>query len=60
MRLRFAGGRPVAFEDFLAGFLTADKTHFIGRPAGLAIAQDGAPLVSEDTNGVIYRAAYRS
>jgi glucose/arabinose dehydrogenase len=29
----------------------------IGRPLGVAVAKDGALLVSDDTNGVIYRIA---
>lgn len=59
VRLRFENGRPVRFEDFLTGFLIEDgKAHF-GRPAGLAVTRDGALLVSDDTNGVVYRIAYR-
>ena len=59
VRLRFASGTPMAFEDFLTGFLHADRTAFFARPAGLAIAQDGSLLVSDDTNGVIYRVSYQ-
>src|SRR5262245_10864475 len=59
VRIRFDHGRPVRFEDFLTGFLIEDgKAHF-GRPAGLAVTRDGALLVSDDTNGVVYRVAYR-
>ncbi len=59
VRLRFANGTSIAFEDFLTGFLHADRTAFFARPAGLAIAQDGSLLVSDDTNGVIYRVSYQ-
>jgi glucose/arabinose dehydrogenase len=59
VRIRFERGRPTRFEDFLTGFLIEDgKAHF-GRPAGLAVTRDGALLVSDDTNGVVYRIAYR-
>lgn len=57
-RVRFAKGEPAAFEDFLTGFLSADGTAHFGRLAGIAIAHDGSLLVSDDTNGVIYRVAY--
>ena len=30
----------------------------IGRPAGLAVTKDGALLVGDDANGVIYRVSY--
>jgi glucose/arabinose dehydrogenase len=39
-------------EDFLTGFLKA-KTRF-GRPAGVAIAKNGAVYISDDANGVLY------
>jgi glucose/arabinose dehydrogenase len=69
VRLKFADGQPVAFEDFLTGFLVdendipeADREHGVtyqfARLAGLAIAKDGALLVADDANGVIYRIAY--
>jgi glucose/arabinose dehydrogenase len=58
VRIRFQNGKPVAFEDFVSGFLSADgKTHF-GRLAGVAVAKDGSLLFSDDTNGVIYRVAH--
>jgi glucose/arabinose dehydrogenase len=59
VRIRFVNGRPVRFEDFLTGFLIEDgKAHF-GRPAGLAVTREGALLISDDSNGVVYRIAYR-
>jgi len=30
----------------------------IGRPAGLAVTREGALIVSDDSNGVIYRIRY--
>jgi Raf kinase inhibitor-like YbhB/YbcL family protein len=55
LRVRFKDGEPTAFEPFLTGFLTdGGRTHF-ARPVGLALANDGALLMSDDANGVIYR-----
>ena len=53
---RFTG----AYEDFLTGFLTdpSGPTTW-GRPVGVAVAKDGALLVSEDGNGRIYRISHR-
>jgi Raf kinase inhibitor-like YbhB/YbcL family protein len=59
VRIRFANGEPVKFESFVSGFLTdGGKTH-IARPMGLAVASDGALLMADDANGVIYRISYR-
>lgn len=55
VRVRFADGMPGAIEDFLSGFLIEGGAAHFGRPAGLAVDATGALLVSEDTNGVIYR-----
>ncbi len=56
-RLRFsAAGEPEGYEDFLAGFLF-DGSKVFGRPAGLAVMPDGALLVGDDFNGVVYRVA---
>lgn len=59
-RIHFSGGKPAAFEVFAQGFLQrqGDKWLHQGRLAGLAQTKDGALLVSDDTNGVIYRIAY--
>jgi glucose/arabinose dehydrogenase len=59
IRLRFADGRPTgAYEDFLTGFVASDRAVW-GRPVGVAVAHDGALLVSEDGNGTLWRIAYR-
>jgi glucose/arabinose dehydrogenase len=55
---RFKEGQPTGFEDFLGTFLTEGGAAQFGRVAGLTVAKDGALLVSNDTNGVIYRVAY--
>ncbi|HEV7298243.1 MAG TPA: PQQ-dependent sugar dehydrogenase [Tepidisphaeraceae bacterium] len=59
-RIRFDdSGQPTALEPFVTGWLIEDgKAHF-ARLAGLTIAKDGAILISDDTNGVIYRIARR-
>ena len=59
VRVRFADGQPRAIEPFVTGFLTdGGKTH-IARPVGLAVAKDGALLMADDANGVLYRIAYQ-
>ncbi len=60
VRVRFGGGtRPTAIDDFVTGFLNDAGTAFVARPTGLAVAADGALLMSDDTNGVIYRVVWR-
>ncbi|WP_425147380.1 PQQ-dependent sugar dehydrogenase [Deinococcus sp.] len=44
-------------SDFISGFL--DGQTVLGRPVGLTVARDGALLVSDDLNGMVYRVAYR-
>ena len=53
----FENGRPTRIEPFLTGFLVDGGRGAFGRPAGIAQAKDGALLVGDDTNGVIYRIA---
>ncbi|MFC5477864.1 YbhB/YbcL family Raf kinase inhibitor-like protein [Massilia suwonensis] len=58
VRVRFENGQPKGIEPFVMGFLTdGGKTH-IARPVGLAFTKDGAMLMADDGNGVIYRIAY--
>ena len=53
-------GQPTGeYEDFLTGFVL-DNTTVFGRPAGLAVTRDGALLVSDDANGIIYRVRRRA
>jgi glucose/arabinose dehydrogenase len=54
----FADGEPQAIEDFVDGFLSQDGTATFGRPAGIAVAPDGALLFTDDTNGIVYRVQY--
>jgi glucose/arabinose dehydrogenase len=59
VRLRFANGKPTGeYEDFLTGFVASDQAVW-ARPVGIAVARDGALLISEDGNGTIWRIAYR-
>lgn len=51
-------GQPTEITPFLSGFLTNDGTANFARLAGLAQMSDGSLLVSDDTNGVIYRVTY--
>lgn len=53
-------GSSVAYEDFLAGFLIEQGQAHFGRVAGLTFDATGALLVSDDTNGMIYRVNYGS
>ena len=59
VRLRLRDGVPSGeYEDFLTGFVHGDDSVF-GRPVGVAVAHDGALLVTEDGNGTIWRVAPR-
>jgi len=51
----YSDGEPQAIEDFVSGFLSDDGASTFGRPAGLAVAPDGALLFTDDTNGIVYR-----
>jgi Raf kinase inhibitor-like YbhB/YbcL family protein len=58
VRVRFEHGEAKSIEPFVTGFLTDNGTTHIARPVGLAVAKDGALLMADDANGVIYRVAY--
>ena len=59
-RVVFEGGKPARFEPFLSGFLKEKDGKFTrtARLVGVAVAKDGALLVGDDENGVIFRIAY--
>lgn len=55
IRIRLKDGVPTGeYEDFVTGFVI-DDSNVWGRPVGVAVAHDGALLVSEDGNGTIWR-----
>jgi glucose/arabinose dehydrogenase len=45
------------YEDFLVGFVTKEGNVW-GRPVGVAVAKDGALMVTDDASGTIWRVAY--
>jgi len=52
------GGRPTGdYEDFLTGFVV-DAKDVWGRPVGIAVARDGALIVTEDGSGTVWRVAW--
>jgi glucose/arabinose dehydrogenase len=58
IRIRLKDGMPTGeYEDFVTGFVVND-TEVWGRPVGVAVAHDGALLVSEDGNGTIWRISH--
>ncbi|MEZ2331453.1 sorbosone dehydrogenase family protein [Mesorhizobium sp. RCC_202] len=55
VRLKFKDGKPTGeYEDFATGFVISDADVW-GRPVGLAVAKDGALILTEDGNGTIWR-----
>lgn len=55
VRLLFENGQPTGvYEDFMTGFVVDERSVW-GRPTGVAVAADGALLVSEDEAGTIWR-----
>jgi hypothetical protein len=58
VRIPLKDGVPTGrYDDFLTGFVTTDRNVW-GRPVGVAVAHDGALLMTEDANGTIWRIAY--
>jgi len=58
VRVRVDHGVPTGeYDDFLTGFV-ADGRSVWGRPVGVAVARDGALLVTEDGNGTLWRVSY--
>jgi glucose/arabinose dehydrogenase len=45
------------YEDFLTGFVTADGGVW-GRPVGVAVAQDGSLIVTDDGSNSLWRVSY--
>jgi glucose/arabinose dehydrogenase len=58
VRVRLNHGVPTGeYDDFLTGFVVDGRSVW-GRPVGVAVAHDGALLVTEDGNGTLWRIAY--
>lgn len=58
VRIRLKDGVPTgAYEDFITGFVVNDSDVW-GRPVGVAVAHDGALLISEDSSGTIWRVSH--
>jgi glucose/arabinose dehydrogenase len=58
IRIRLKDGVPTGeYEDFVTGFVVSDSEVW-GRPVGVAVAHDGALLISEDGNGTIWRVTH--
>ena len=58
VRIRMKDGVPTGeYEDFVTGFVLDDRDVW-GRPVGVAVAHDGALLISEDANGTIWRVTH--
>jgi glucose/arabinose dehydrogenase len=58
VRIRLKDGVPSGeYEDFVTGFVVSDREVW-GRPVGVAVAHDGALLISEDANGTIWRVTH--
>lgn len=55
--LHGTGRASAAYEDFLTGFVTPEGSVW-GRPVGVAVARDGALLVSDDGSKSIWRVSY--
>jgi len=57
IRIPTRDGVPTGeYEDFLTGFVV-DARSVWGRPVGVAVAHDGALLVTEDAGGTVWRVA---
>jgi outer membrane protein assembly factor BamB len=55
----FEHGKPVgSSQDFLTGFVADEKKGEVyGRPVGVAVADDGSLLVTDDAAGIVWRVA---
>ncbi len=54
-----AGHATGEYEDFLTGFVTPNGDVW-GRPVGVAVAQDGSLIVTDDGSNTVWRVAYRA
>ncbi len=57
IRVPLKGGAPAGgYEDFMTGFVTPEGNPW-GRPVGVAVAQDGALIVTDDGSNTVWRIA---
>ena len=61
MRVIVDANGNTKMQPFLEGFLTDEKADppMWGRPVDVMVMRDGAMLVSDDFNGIIYRISYK-
>ena len=58
IRIRLDHGVPTGeYDDFLTGFVVDNRSVW-GRPVGVAVAHDGALLMTEDGYGTLWRIVY--
>lgn len=58
VRIPVANGKAAGYyEDFMVGFVNSEGNVW-GRPVGVAVARDGALLVTDDQSGTVWRVAY--
>ena len=55
--VKMENGKAVSATPFAAGWLQSNGD-VLGRPVDVQVAQDGALLVSDDKQGVVYRVSY--
>ncbi len=61
VQVPFQDGKPIgSYDVFLSGFVARDngRPEVYGRPTGVAVAADGALLVCDEADGVIWRISY--
>jgi glucose/arabinose dehydrogenase len=58
IRVPMKNGKAVGeYEDFVTGFVTQDENVW-GRPVGVAVANDGSLIFSDDGSGSVWRVSY--
>lgn len=55
--VRMDDGQPASYDVFADGWVQGQETK--GRPVDLLVLDDGSLLVSDDSNGLVYRISYK-